>query len=338
MYSTWVSRVIDVRQEPGRALIVLRPYALWQSLVFPIAQLAALIVFSVREPHSQQDRVMSVLIALGGGFVLASLAFWMAYLLVGREERVVVSGTQLLLDRQVLRRPELRRRRTYAISRIVNLRAVGPVKPPQPRGAYLAFDYDGSTVKFGLGVAGSDADGVVKALAAAVPAWTAQEPARPSAAAALISKSRAWSRVTFLVTAISIACLLKVALTWPLDPTKMTLALAVAVISGAFIPMWAFIILNLESRVLWRSRIWVRLVAVLCAIGPGLFLPLQAAIWVSDELLSPFREVDKGDLRTIWGVDMLLLIAGICWAAYRADKRGWPVREERGISHNPSGQ
>jgi hypothetical protein len=333
MYPDSVSRVIEVRQEAERVVIVLRPYALWQSIAFPIAQLAALgIVFSVREPDSQQDRIISGLIALGAGLVLGSLAFWVAYLLGGRQESVAVSGTQLLIDHEVLRRPELRRRRTYAISRIVNLRAVGPAKPPQPWGAYLAFDYDGSTVKFGLGVAGSDADRVVKALAAAVPAWTAQEPARPSAAVALSSRSRAWSRVTFLVAALSIACLVEVALAWPLDPTKTTLALAVAIVCGAFIPMWAFIVLNLESRMLWRSRIWVRLVAVLCAIGVALFVPVQVMIWVSEELLSPFRPVDKGDLQAIWGVNMLLGIAGIFWMAHRADKRGWPVREERGIS------
>jgi len=334
-----VSRVIDVRQEPGRVVIVLRPYALWQSLAFPIAQLAALIiVFSLWEGHSQQDRMMSLLIALGVGSVLGSIAFSVAYLLVGREERVALSGPQLLIDRQVLRRPELRRRRTYAISRIVNLRAVGPVKPPQPWGAYLAFDYDGSTVTFGRGVAGSDADRVVNALAAAVPAWTAEEPARSSAVGDLRATSRAWSRVTLLVAALSIACLVKVALAWPLDRTKTTLALAVAIISGAFIPMWAFIMLNLESRVLWRSRTWVRVVAALCAVGVGLLLPLQIMICVSNELLSPFRPVDDSELQTIWGVNVFLAMAGMFWMAHRAEKRRWPVREERGVSGNTSGQ
>jgi hypothetical protein len=339
VYPASVSRVIDVREEPGRVVIVLRPYALWQSLAFPIAQLAALIiVFSLWEPHPQQDRMMPLLIALGVGSVLGSVAFLVAYLLVGREERVAVSGPQLLIDHQVLRRPELRRRRTYAISRIVNLRAVGPVKPPQPWGAYLAFDYDGSTVKFGRGVAGSDADRVVNALAAAVPAWTAQEPARPSAAGDLRATSRAWSRVTLLVAALSIACLVEVALAWPLDRTKTTLALAVAIITGAFIPIWVFIIFNLESRVLWRSRTWVRLVAGLSAAGVGLLLPLQIMIWVSTELLSPFRPVDDGDLQRIWGVNLVLEMAGMFWMAHRADKRGWPVREERGVSRNTSGQ
>lgn len=339
MYPASVSRVIDVREEPGRVVIVLRPYALWQSLAFPIAQLAALlIVFPLTEPHSQQDRMMSVLIALGGGLALGSIAFWVAYLLIGREERVAVSGTELLIDRQALRRPELRRRSTYAISRVVNLRAVGPVKPPQPWGACLAFDYDGSTVNFGRGVAGSDADRVVNALAAAVPAWTAQEPATPSAAGDLRATSRAWSRVTLLVAALSIACLVKVAFAWPLDRTKTTLALVVAIVSGAFIPMWAFLIFNLESRVLWRSRTWVRLVAALCTVALGLFVPVQITAWVRDELLSLFRPVDDDDLWTIWGVNMLLALAGIFWMAHRADKRGWSVREERGVSRNTSGQ
>jgi len=328
-----VSRVIDVREEPGRVVIVLRPYALWQSLAFPIAQLAALLIlFSVREPHSQQDRKMLVLIGLAAGFVLGSLLYWVAWLLVGREETVTVSGTQLVLDRQLLRRPQLGRRRTYAIHRIANFRAVGPPKPPQPWGAYLAFDCDGATVKFGLGVAGSDADRVLKALAAAVPVWTAQEPARRSAPVAVTSRSRAWSRVTLLVAAFSIACSAESALAWPLDPTKLTVPLAVAIISSPFIPMWAFIALSLESPVIWRSPAWVRLIAALFAIGATLIVPLQVMIWVSHELLTPFRPVDKGDLLAIFCVNVLLAMVGFGWAVYRADKRGWPLRVERGIS------
>lgn len=338
MYPAPVSRLIDVRQEPGRAAIVLHPYALWQSLTFPVAQLAALvIVFSLTEPHSQQDRVVSLLIALGVGLVLGSLVFGVAHFLVGREEIVAVSGTHLLIDRQILRRPELRRRRTYAISRIVNLRAVGPVKPAQPWGAYLAFDCDGSTVSFGLGVAGPDADRVMKALAAAVPAWTAQEAARPAAAGALTARSRAWSRVTLLVAALSVACLVEVALAWPLDRTKMTLALAVAMISAAFIPIWAFIIFNLESRMLWRAGVWVRLVAVACGMG-GLLVPVEVMTWLVDNLLSPFRSVSRDDLRTILLVNLFMVLPGLFWMAHRADKRGWPVREERGVSGSTSGE
>jgi hypothetical protein len=326
-----VSRVIDVRQEPGGVLILLRPYAFWRSITIPIAQLATLlVVFAIKEPHSQQDRILTVLIALGAGLVLGSLAFSVAYLLLGREESVAVSGTQLIIDRQVLRRPELRKRRAYAISRIVNVRAVGPAKPPQAWGACLAFDYDGSPVNFGLGVAGPEADRVLRALAAAVPAWTAPESERRSAAVAF--RSRGWSRVTLLIAALSIACLVQVVLAWPLDPTKLTLALAIAILSSAFIPMWAFNILNLESPVIWRSRIWVRLVAVLCYIGAALFVPMAVMFWVTDELLTPLRPLGKNDLFAIWIVNLLLGMAGFFWAVYRADKRGWPMREERGIS------
>ena len=110
------------------------------------------------------------------------------------------------------------------------------------------------------------------------------------------------------------------------------------IISGAFIPMWAFIMLNLESRVLWRSRTWVRVVAALCAVGVGLLLPLQIMICVSNELLSPFRPVDDSELQTIWGVNVFLAMAGMFWMAHRAEKRRWPVREERGVSGNTSGQ
>jgi hypothetical protein len=334
-----MSRVIDVRQEPGRAVAVLRPYALWQSVAFPVAQLAALaIVFSVREPHSQQERVISVLIALGAGLVLGSLVLGVAHLLVGREETITVSGTQLLIERQVLRRPGLRRRRTYPISRIGNLRAVGPVKPPQPWGAYLAFDCDGSTVNFGLGVAGPDADRVLKALAAAVPAWAAQEPATPSTAGALRATSRSWSRVTLLVAALSIACLIEVALAWPLDRTKMTLPLAVGMMSASFIPMWGFIVFNLESRRLWRSGVWVRLAAVLWVVGVGLVVPAAVMDWMRNNLLSPFRSVGREDLRTILLVNLSLVIAGVFWMAHRADKRGWVLREERGVSRSSGGK
>ncbi len=194
-------------------------------------------------------------------------------------------------------------------------------------------------MQFGTGIGGSDADRVLQTLAAAMPAWTAQEPAKRSAADAVISTPRAWSRVTLLVTALSIACLVQVILAWPLDPTKMTLALAIAIISGGFIPMWAFVIWILESRVVWRSRIWLGLVAIFYWMA-ALLAATYVLVWVSHELLSPFRlrPVNQGDVQALWGVNVFLAFVGFGWAAHRADKRGWPVREERGVSRKISGQ
>lgn len=331
-----MSRVIDVREEPGRVAIVLRRSTFWKATVIPIAQVAALvIVTAVREPHSQEDRVVGALIGLGGGFVLGLFLLWIAYLLVGREEIVAVSGTQLLLDRQILRRPELRKRRTYAIDRVVNLRAVEPTRPPQTWDACLAFDYGGSTVNFGQGVARSDADRVLKALATAVPAWMS-EPAKPPAA--LTARSRAWSRVTFLIAALSIACLVEVGLAWPLDRTKMTLPLAIAIVSGAYIPMWAFIVLIAEARAFWRLPNWVGFVAVVYLLASYFVPPFYVTTWVVDSLLSPFRSVNRHDVGYILLVNMALPLGGFFWAVYRAGKRGWIPREERGVSSVISGR
>jgi hypothetical protein len=328
-----MSRIVDVREEPGRVAIVLRPYTLWQAIVIPIAQVVALvIVVAVREPHSQQDRVVTALIGLAVGLVLGSLLSWMAYLLIGREEIVAVSGTQLLIDHQVLRHPELRRRRTYAIDRIVNLRAVG--KPANT----LAFDYNGSPVQFGRGVAGPDADRVLQALAAALPALASREPTSTPAAAAMASEPRAWSRVTLLIAALSVACLVEVVLAWPLDPTKMTPQLAIALISGGFIPAWAFIIWILESRAFWRSRTWFGRVALALFLASYFVPPFSVMSWVVDNLLSPFRSVNRHDLGNIFLVNMFLGIGGVVWAVYRADKRGWILSEVRAVSRPKRGQ
>jgi hypothetical protein len=131
---------------------------------------------------TQQQNAVRGLIGFATALGFGVVGALVAHLLGGREELVTVSRGILTIDREFLRWPRMRRRRSYTIGRISNLRAVEPppmktsgryVRPiPQPWLLYLAFEHEGRTVQFGTGLMGPDADRVLRALARAMSAPT----------------------------------------------------------------------------------------------------------------------------------------------------------------------
>ncbi len=170
-----MSRVIDVRQEPGSTTVVVRRYNMWETIGVPLGMLVALLAQApyAGQAGSGQDRALrslvGILLAVLGGTVIAVVG----NLLAGREEVVTASGTRLVIDRQVLRWPTWRRRRTYEVGSVKNLRAYVH-QAAQKKGRFppwlvsLAFDHNGSLTRFGAGLMGADADRVVQALTQAM--------------------------------------------------------------------------------------------------------------------------------------------------------------------------
>jgi len=175
-YAGWKTRVLALREEPGRTEIALRTYRIWETLAFPLGMLAGMgAVDSVLPaPDTQEQRVVVVLILLATSCVFGLVSALVAHFLVGREERLTVFGGTLVIDREVLRWPRVRRRRAFAVGRVANLRAVEPPPPktsdrhvrpiPAPWLLNLEFDYEGGTVRFGAGLVGPDADRILRAL------------------------------------------------------------------------------------------------------------------------------------------------------------------------------
>jgi hypothetical protein len=180
MYSDDMSRVIDVRQEQGSTTIVLRSFRAWEILTPLLGTLAGMFILLDSRPAPASPREPDIL----GGLtiwliaVICGAALWvLVRLIASREEIVTASRQALVIERQVLLWPQWRSRRTYEADSVKNVRAyVDPVARQKRRFppwlVSLAFDHKGSTVRFGAGLLGTDADRVVQALARAMNAPT----------------------------------------------------------------------------------------------------------------------------------------------------------------------
>jgi hypothetical protein len=92
----------------------------------------------------------------------------------------------------------------------------------------------------------------------------------------------------------------------------------------------------LESRAFWRSRTWIGRVVLLLFLVSYFVPPFSVTSWVIDNLLSPFRSVNRHDIVNILLVNMILPIGGFSWAVSQAGKRGWLLSEVRDVSHPKS--
>jgi hypothetical protein len=169
-----MSRVIAVRQEAGSTTIVLRPFRLSELAAGALGfMLGLLIVGAYWPPPPERFNQVRTLIGFGVGY-----ACWLVLsLLVGSEEIVTASPQGLVIDRQILRWPRWRKRRTYEARSVKNFHLYLDLDNPAQitrKGNYstwavsLAFYCDGSLVRFGAGVMGADADQVKQALAQAM--------------------------------------------------------------------------------------------------------------------------------------------------------------------------
>lgn len=172
-----MNRLVELRHAGGKAFIVLRRYTIWETIPFQLGMLVGLAVFDAMttRPNDPQERVVQNLIMLAVMLATGSLAVLAAHLLVGKEEIVTASAAEVVIDRQFLRWPEVRRRYSYQTSRLRNLRAYEPAprknqKPDaslralRPWRVGLIFDYDGKPVRFGTGLTSDGADQVLRAI------------------------------------------------------------------------------------------------------------------------------------------------------------------------------
>ncbi len=166
-----MSRVIALRQEAGSTTVVLRPFRLAEFAAGPFGMMVGLSMFSACWPPPFTR--VKMIIAFGVGF-----ACWIVLnLLVGSEEIVTASPQALVIDRQILRWPRWRERRTYEAQRVKNFHFLLDLDNPaqitrkgnySPWAVSLAFYCDGCLVRFGAGVMGTDADEVKQALTQAI--------------------------------------------------------------------------------------------------------------------------------------------------------------------------
>jgi hypothetical protein len=167
-----VNPLVELRNEPDRIVVVLRPFPWWRNVAVMvlITIVAAALVFVLRRvPDSVLvNAILGVAIAamLGSTYGAVLAAAWYT---IGRE---VVTATHdgITIDHHIVGR---RRRRTFAATSITGLRAVGAQQVmrggrPVHGVSALSFDYEGQTVRFGAGLAGPDADRVVLAVTEAV--------------------------------------------------------------------------------------------------------------------------------------------------------------------------
>jgi hypothetical protein len=110
--------------------IKLRPHSIWETIAFPLGMLVGMGVVASVQPGSgtQEQRVVRGLILLATSLVFGLVGALVAHALVGREETVTISGGALTIDREFLRCPKVRRRRTCGVSQS---RTFAPLSRPR---------------------------------------------------------------------------------------------------------------------------------------------------------------------------------------------------------------
>jgi hypothetical protein len=167
-----VGILLEVRQQPGATVVVLRSWRLWKPVAIiagvGLAAVASAIVLS-RSPGLPPVPVWMAkfLFTAGGSFVWGALML-SAEFLTGRQ---VVTASREFLDigRQVLGWRSSRRSGKYMTSLVSQLRVDrgGKTRPPSRPLVDLcavAFDHQGKKIQFGVGLTTAEAEHVVKVL------------------------------------------------------------------------------------------------------------------------------------------------------------------------------
>ncbi len=164
--------LIDIRREPIRSVITLRPYPRWRTVWTSIAvTVVAAVLALLPAPESMATRLFRVVVLFVGVLSLYVAVLASAWYLLGREV-ITAAGDSITIEHYIWRRRK--RRTTYSSSGITNLRSVGRGQVMQ-RGrlvsafaSALAFDYQGKAVRFGAGLVGTDVESVLEAMKDAI--------------------------------------------------------------------------------------------------------------------------------------------------------------------------
>ncbi|BDG01586.1 hypothetical protein [Anaeromyxobacter oryzae] len=151
--------LVAVHREQGRVSVVLRPYRRWGMVWVFLAVVVVTVALrsGVRVPEFVGAGLLGIAACATYGAALAT-----AWYLVGREV-VTATPASITIEHFIIRR---RRTEQYSAGKVMNLRAQAAGRVMR-RGrlvralAALAFEHDGETVRFAVGLAGAEADAVL---------------------------------------------------------------------------------------------------------------------------------------------------------------------------------
>ncbi len=166
----------EVRRDPDKVMVVLRPLRRWSTVVVLAAVALAAILMIVLLVETKTFADVPLLALLGVFAITGESALRAAgWYLLGREV-VTATAKSLTIEHYVIVRLGFfgrRGKRTYSATSMTNLRAVA-ARQVLRRGRLvraapaLAFDHEGTTVLFGAGLSGATAERVVADLAGAL--------------------------------------------------------------------------------------------------------------------------------------------------------------------------